>query len=123
MNKSTIISGQLVELENSTSELFRELLKNEKEYNFLQQLADQEGTDEEILDNLMLDMTLDALPMIEMRSNMTGFVFHVYVLKVHQKGIDTIDVEEQDKLMFQFKDVASLEDSLVLLHEMETINN
>ena len=122
MNKSNIISETLRGLELQAANVFSDLLKNNKQYNFLLEIErDCQGSDEEILDELKQNGTVEHLPLVEVRNDITGNVFDVYVTKVTGNGIHTIEMEDYMSNTYKFSDLCSLDDRLILLNEIENI--
>jgi hypothetical protein len=120
MNKSNIISETLRVLELQAANVFSDLLNINICFNFLLEVErDCQGSDEEILDELKQNGTVEQLPFVEMRNDITGNVFDVYVTKVTKNGIHTIEIEDYTPNTYRFSDLSSLNDRLILLNEME----
>lgn len=110
-------------LENTkvcASRLFNELVSNGTIFSFLKQVSeDKTLTDQEIAKQLTSDCELHLLPTIEFRSDITGDVYDAHVCIVSDKRILVITMDNEDTRELKFEDIASLEDKLILLNEME----
>ena len=124
MKKSNIISENLRALQLETSNLFSELIKEHKSFNFLKAIDEDyaELTNSEIIDELKQNGQMDVLPLIEFRSDITGNVFDCYITEVTKDGnIRTLEMEDYTPNMYVFSDLGGIEDQLVLLNEMEEL--
>lgn len=124
MKKSNIISENLRALQLETSNLFSELIKEHKSFNFLKAIDEDyaELTNSEIIDELKQNGQIDILPLIEFRNDITGNVFDCYITEVTKDGnIRTLEMEDYTPNMYVFSNLGSIEDQLVLLNEMEEL--
>lgn len=117
--KSQKLSLNLQELTTDASNLFNELV-NKHEFNFLKQVSeDKDKLTNEILAQLVGDCELDVLPTLEFRNDITGVTFDAHVCVVSSTRILVISRDSEIRFELKFTDLASLEDQLILLNEME----
>lgn len=121
--ESSKLSKQLESIEIQADQLFDKLVSGGKTVNFLQELnEDEPKTDKEIRDELTETGEVEALPRIELRNSFSGEVSNMYMCVVTEGGISALD-DNNTYSVINFRNVASLEDKLVLLNEMENCLN
>ena len=121
MKKSNFISAELSIIESKVYSLFDELVSNGKTFDFVKEVNDDKTLNFEDGINELRELSeLHLLPTIEYRNDLTGNVLDIHVTKVTSEKIQVIKMEDEKPLDLKFKDLASIEDRLILLNEMET---
>lgn len=119
--KSTLLSQQLLDLTTKASELFNDLVFK-AEYNFLKEVSENKSlSNSELIEELKENWELDSLPIIDVVNEITGEHHTSYVCLVSHKTITVIDMDSDDVKNVEFEDLASLEDKLIVLNEMEEL--
>ena len=117
--ESQTLSKELSLIDEKTYNLFNRLV-SKNSFNFLVQVS--ENTKllvNQMIDEIINDYMLDALPMIEVRNEIAGKTYMAYVCLVNDKRILVVNSDTEKKVDIKFSDIATLEDKLVLLNEME----
>ncbi len=113
---------RLIELKQDVRNKFNDLLEQKGTIDLAKAILisnDEDSSDSSYEKLVELDYESE-LPIIEMRNNMTGEVFDVYPISINKNGIVCVNVNEDDITnVMRFSDIASLEDQLNLLTEMD----
>ena len=121
--KSEILDGLI-------SDTYYELIKDGKEYSFIRKVLDDEDINDPSMEAMWWELTSrgdeDELPIIEMRNDITGDVYDVYVLSVDTTGFTylptmyedtTQDIEYGGRLF----DISATWSKILLIENMEEL--
>lgn len=117
---SGLLSAKLEEVKVSAYELFNKLVDDGSEVNFLKQASeDKSKLTNQIREELKENGELYLLPTIERRCDISGDVDDVHVTLVSAERIQVVKMSDETVMNIKFNNIASLEDMLILLNEME----
>lgn len=117
---SGLLSNKLEEVKVSAYELFNKLVDDGSEVNFLTEYSTEETKcNDEIIEELRGNGELYVLPTIERRCDISGDVDDVHVTLVSAERIQVVKMSDESVMNIKFNNIASLEDQLILLNEME----
>lgn len=121
--KSEILDGLI-------SDTYFELIMDGKEYSFIRKALDDEDINDPSMEAMWLELSSrgddNALPILEMRNNITGNVYDVYVLSVDTTGITSLPVMYDDitndiEYGGRLFDIASTWSKVLLIENMEEL--
>lgn len=117
---SEFLSQSLKDVETLSYKCFDNLLKQKDEFNFVNKvvkggLLPHKGKIEYLKDACELHL----LPTIERRSDINGSVDDVHVTLVTSERIEVVRMSDEKVMDIKLSDVASIEDKVILLTEME----
>ncbi len=93
------------ELETELSNTYSELIKDKKEFIFL--------SDEDIKNG-------DYEQYYEVRNDITGNVFDVYIVQVNENGIEIVEMEDDNQRYYiGFQDLNNIVDRINLIENMQ----
>jgi hypothetical protein len=94
------------ELERELSNTYSALKEDKKEFIFL--------SDEDIENG-------DYEQYYEVRNDITGNVFDVYIVQVNENGIEIVEMEDDNERYYiGFQDLATIEDRIYLIENMQS---
>lgn len=117
MKASEKLSDTLNKLEVDASKLYSTLLRDKGVVDLTKEHSELETFDERLQD-LKNDGCLDLLPIIEVRNEISGNVYDVYVAKLTYEEIIVVDFNN-DKGTIGYKNINDVSYSLILINEME----
>lgn len=118
--ESQNLSNDLVKIQKRTSQLFNELIADNTVFNFLKQVSEDKSKDtNEILKDLIETWEVDVLPIVEFRNEDSGNVYNAHICVISNENIMVLGEKSNKCFSVKFEDLASLEDKLILLNEME----
>jgi hypothetical protein len=118
MRASAELSDRLNKLEVDTSKLYSTLLRDNGVVDLTKEHSELETFDERLQD-LSEDNSLDLLPIIEARNEISGNVYDVYVAKISYEEIIVVDFNGYNKSVIKYKNIDQVYYSLILINEME----
>ena len=111
----------LEQLEKDIVFHFNQLCKT-MEFDFVQNLCEQLNKEEYDCENIGDIVEVDAqgfLPEVEIRNELTGDIFTIYICSVSKDGIIGIDMQDTSTdYRIQFDKLASIEDKITLIEEI-----
>jgi hypothetical protein len=116
---------RLGELTIDVANKFNDLIEEHKEFDFALAIAEEDGdmTNEETIEDYLEERDLFiSLPTIECRNDISGNVFDVHVMKVNERGIYCVELEDTSRThILKFSDIAGIYDQITLLTEMNDL--
>ena len=117
-------------LDGLISDTYFELIKDGKEYSFIRKVLDDEDVNDPSMEAMWWELTSregeDELPIIEMRNDITGDVYDVYVLSVDTTGFTYLptmyeDITQDIEYGGRLFDISATWSKILLIENMEEL--
>ena len=123
--KADYFKKEYSKLDQGVHHAFNELLKEVGSIDFIKSMTNiKENEVEDLYKELEETDQWNALPILEMRNDMTGNVFDVHIMKVTENGLWTAKMDDTETTnWYKFSDLSSIYDRISLLSDMEDCKN